>query len=72
LSTTSLDKLDKSEKRNRVRFVERILSQAQALKIKLARPGLKKSFDRAQSKLSSLRKLIFLSKKRNRVRFLQT
>jgi hypothetical protein len=34
LSTTSLDKLDKSEKRNPVRFLERIFSQVQALKIK--------------------------------------
>jgi hypothetical protein len=71
LSTASLDKLlDKSEKRTQVRFLERIFSQVQALKIKLARPGLKiESFDQVRSKLSILRKII-LYKKRNR--FLQT
>jgi hypothetical protein len=42
LSTAALDKLDKSEKRNRVRFFERIFSQVQAMKTKLARFGLKK------------------------------
>jgi hypothetical protein len=43
LSPASLDKSpDKSEKRNPVRFFQRILSQVQALKTKLARPGLKK------------------------------
>jgi hypothetical protein len=31
-----------NEKRNRVRFLERIFSQVQALKIKLAWSGLKK------------------------------